>query len=91
MTDEELKDLVLENNQILKKMRRAQRRGRIFSVLYWFFVIGVALGFFYYLGPLIAKLTDILQDILNTATGAAGSLGDANIFNGLFGQISGKN
>jgi len=90
MTDEELKEIVIENNELLKKIRGGQRRSRIFTVLYWLVVIGIALGFFYYLRPIFNKLLLLLQGIVGAANNATSSLADVNLLQNLIDQLGGK-
>ena len=51
----ELKKLVKENNKMLHRMRRSMALSSIIRSLYWIFVIGSAIGAYYYLQPFIDK------------------------------------
>ncbi len=53
---EEAVTLSRENNQIVKKMWRATQWGRAVKGLYWFIVIGIAVGSFYFLQPYLDTL-----------------------------------
>lgn len=46
-------DLAEENNSMLRKLRRGQIYGRIWSITYWTIIIGAAIGAFYFLQPYI--------------------------------------
>jgi hypothetical protein len=48
---ERLLDLTEENNKILRKMQRMERISTIFRIIYWLFVIGAAIGLYYYIQP----------------------------------------
>ena len=53
---EETLALSKENNDILRSMRRSQRVSRILSFLYWAFIIGSAVGAYYFIQPYIDQL-----------------------------------
>jgi len=55
--------LVVENNRMLHKMRRAQILGTIFTVVYWLVIIGVGIGAFYFVQPYIESLYGVYGDI----------------------------
>ena len=59
----QLVDLTAENNRILKKMQRSARWASIFQYIRWFVIIAVAVGAFYLLQPVIAKINDIYSTI----------------------------
>ncbi len=56
---EETLELVKENNDMLRDMRRSMRFGRIMSILYWVFIIGSALGAYYLIQPYVEQLISI--------------------------------
>jgi polyferredoxin len=59
-------ELARENNVLIKKMWRAVRWGRALKIFYWLFIIGVAIGAFYFLQPYIDTLQDVyggVQDV----------------------------
>ena len=58
--DQEVKDtlrkvleLELKNNSMLVSIKRSILWTRVFSVLYWIIIIGVAIGAYYYVQPYI--------------------------------------
>ena len=59
--------LAQENNKMLHTMRRSMRMARIMSFFYWAFIIGSAVGAYYFIQPFINPL-------LNMYTGANGIL-----------------
>ena len=85
-----LQDLVKENNEILKQIRGGQRRNRIFTVLYWLVIIGVSLGFFYYLQPIFTKLKELLTGLAGNVANGAGNVADINLLQSLLEQLGGK-
>ncbi|MDD3662597.1 MAG: hypothetical protein PHT84_01895 [Candidatus Pacebacteria bacterium] len=58
LLEENLK-LAKENNELLKKVREFQRWSRITKVLYWFIIIGIALGAFYFIQPYFDGILNI--------------------------------
>ncbi len=44
---------VEENNKLLKKMHRSVIVGRVFRIIYWVVIIGVAFGSYYFIQPYI--------------------------------------
>lgn len=53
-TDEdfkELKDIVMENNSILRKLRRKANLAATFTIIRWLIIIGLAIGAFALLQP----------------------------------------
>jgi len=58
LLEENLK-LSKENNELLKKVREFQRWSRITKVLYWFIIIGIALGAFYFIQPYFDGILNI--------------------------------
>ena len=49
-------ELTEENNEILKRMRKAQKIQNIFRTIYWIILIGAALGAYYFLQPAISSV-----------------------------------
>jgi hypothetical protein len=66
-----------ENNELLLKVRSFQRWSQISRILYWFIIIGISFGAFYFIKPYIGSL-------LNIYTGGVSDLNTVNnISNGL--------
>jgi hypothetical protein len=62
-------EIAQENNTMLHKMRRAQFWSNVVSALYWIFIIGTAIGAYYYLQPYldqVLKLYDSASATLNS-------------------------
>lgn len=95
--DQELKVLLEENlrvnkanNDILVKMERAQRWGRIFKVVYWSVILATVFGVYYYLQPFIEQLLGTYSDLLSgvdSMKSANGSLPDIKILNELLNNF----
>jgi hypothetical protein len=54
-----------ENNELLLKIRNVQRWAQITRYLYWFVIIAVSFGAFYFVQP-------YLENLLNLYTGGVG-------------------
>lgn len=60
--------LVEENNNILRKMRRAGRWSAVFRIIYWVLIIGLGLGAYYALQPYLMSAVNIInqgQSVIN--------------------------
>ena len=67
--DKETKELIEENNHILRKMQSHQRWGSIFSLIYWLFVIGSIIGTYYYFRPVLDALGTSYEEVQNSLQG----------------------
>jgi len=54
-----------ENNKMLKKLYSALKWGRAVRVVYWVIIIGIAVGVFVFLQPLVAPIIDAYNSILD--------------------------
>jgi len=70
--DEEIKKLLREDVEvskeslkILKGIRRNHRIAATFRVLYWFVILGIAFGAYYYLQPYIDKVPSLMNQVQN--------------------------
>jgi len=52
-----------ENNTLLKKMWRAVKIGRVVQFSYWFIIIGLSIGAFYFVQPYIDRLLSVYTDL----------------------------
>ena len=62
---EETFALAKENNDMLHSLRRSMRLARFMSLLYWVYIIGSALGAYYFLQPYIDQLKSIYGSTSN--------------------------
>lgn len=46
-------ELSQENNKMLHSIKRSMLWGRVFRAVYWFIIIGAAIGAYYYIQPYI--------------------------------------
>lgn len=49
---------------MLHKIVRANRLAWIFKILYWLVILGIALGTYYYIQPLLLNMLDLYQSML---------------------------
>jgi len=77
--DEETKKLLAENlslnkenHEMLKKLMFYQKMNQIYKIIYWFVIIGVTFGAFYFIQPMLSNL-------LNVYTGGVSGLNDVNL------------
>ena len=63
---EDTLELTKENNEMLRHMRRSQKFSFILRAIYWFVIIGIALGSFYFLQPYIDGLQNAYGDSKST-------------------------
>jgi len=74
--DKETRELIEENNKMLRSMQSHQRWSSFFRVIYWIFIIGSFVGTYYYFKPVIdafgSSFGEIQKSIdgLKKATGA---------------------
>lgn len=54
--------LVEENNKLLQGMRRSLRNQRILSIIYWVFIIGSAVGAYYFIQPYVDQLIALYRN-----------------------------
>ncbi len=58
--------LAEENNKMLHSMRRSMRMARIMSFVYWAFIIGSAVGAYYFVQPYIDQLLSVYTGATET-------------------------
>lgn len=63
---EETKELVEENNKILKSMRRNARFGALARIVYWIVILGIGVGAFYYVKPYVEQLMKVYESVKQT-------------------------
>lgn len=52
-------ELSEDNNKMLHSMRRSQRIASFFRVIYWLFIIGSAVGAYYFIQPYVDQLMEV--------------------------------
>lgn len=56
-------ELSQENNKMLHAIRRSIFWGRVTRIVYWLFIIGAAIGLFYYLQPYIDTAVEVYGNV----------------------------
>jgi len=59
--------LSLENNDLLRKIRRSNTMSSIFRAIYWVVIIGASVGAYYYVQPYVDPMMKIYSDIMANA------------------------
>ena len=59
-------ELSQENNKMLHSMRRSMRMARIMSFVYWAFIIGSAIGAYYFIQPYIDQVLSVYAGATDT-------------------------
>ena len=65
-------ELAKENNKILKRIQRGMRWGNFFSIVYWLFILGTAVGAYYFIQPFIESFGDTYGSISKGVGGLQG-------------------
>jgi hypothetical protein len=55
---EETHSLTVENNRMLKSLHSSMRTRRIMSIIYWVFIIGSAIGAWYFIQPYVDQIAN---------------------------------
>jgi len=74
--DEETKKLLVENNEMLKKLVFFQKLNQIYRVVYWVIIILSTIGAFYFIQPYLGSLMGVY-------TGGVGVSSNIDSLNGL--------
>ena len=72
-------ELSEENNKLLKKINRSIQWGRFVKLVYWLIIIGLSVGAFYYIQPLLEpfmQTVDSLSSGVKSLEQVSGSLPD---------------
>ncbi len=56
---EQALELAEENNKMLHSMRRAQFWSNVVRAIYWLFIIGTAIGAYYYVEPYVDQILEV--------------------------------
>ena len=51
--------LAEENNDILRAMQRSQRLAHLMSIIYWIFIVGTAIGAYYFIQPYLDEIKSV--------------------------------
>ncbi len=59
----ETRRLAEENNAMLRNIQRSQRASLAFKVIYWFVIVGLSVGAFWFIQPYVNALKDSVGSI----------------------------
>jgi len=62
---DELLKLTEENNKMLLKMRKAQKWATVMRMVYWFIIIGLAAGSFYFIKPYFNNILNVYKHTIH--------------------------
>lgn len=79
-----------ENNLLLKKVRRVQKRAYAAKLVYWVVILLIALGAYYYIQPYIQKVTDLYVKGSDTLNGFNQSFSDLDNIQGIIDGFKNK-
>lgn len=54
---------LVENHRLLVRIRRVQRHGNLFRLVYWLILLAVAFGAFYFINPYLKQLERFYQNL----------------------------
>ena len=63
-------ELSEENNKILHSIRRANRLGMIWKIIYWVAIIAISYGAYIYIQPYVDQLMTTYNGLVGTAASA---------------------
>jgi hypothetical protein len=73
---EETRSIVEDNRRILRSLQKSNRYKTILRVLYWFVIIALSFGSYYFIQPYIETLKSSLNDITGSSSTEGASLFD---------------
>jgi len=80
----DIQEKTQENNDLLKKMHRSQIWGRVFRIIYWVIIIGVAIGAYYFIEPYITAVWNTYQSISTGVDSIQQATAEGSTFESLF-------
>lgn len=79
---DEIKEMVVENNKMIRRLHTAYRISYTVSIIKWVIIIGFTLGTFYYIQPYLENILKLYGSI-NSLTGGVENNGGIDILNAL--------
>lgn len=67
---ERILEIVEKDHSRINKLYRAMQWGRIFTVIYWVLIIGIAVGAFYFIQPYVEQLGGMYESFKELIEGA---------------------
>jgi len=62
---EETREIAERNHEMLKSIESTMFWRRVFTIIYWVLILGVAIGLFYFLDPYIDRLFDAYSQLVD--------------------------
>jgi len=90
---EQVYELTLENNGILRSLRRQQYIANTFRVFYWLIILGALGGVYYYIRPVLDGISNNnskVQDTLNQFETVRDQLPETKVFNQFYDFLKGS-
>jgi hypothetical protein len=69
---EEIYDITMENNELLRSILKREKISNFFKILYWGFIIATALGVYYKFDDIIGYIFGNFSKIIGTGAGVSG-------------------
>lgn len=66
-------ELTEKNNKIIRQMHATMRWGRVLKVIYWIVILGIAVGAFYFLQPVLTSVRDTYETLGDSVDSIKGS------------------
>lgn len=79
---ERVLEIVEKDHSRIEKLYRAMQWGRVFTVLYWILIIGIAVGAFYFIQPYVNQLGSFYESFKGSLEGAQGFFGNEGVTEG---------
>jgi hypothetical protein len=90
---EQVYEMTLENNNILRSLRKQQYIANTFRVFYWLIILGALGGVYYYIRPVLNGITNNsgkVEDTLNQFETIRGQLPETKVFNQFYDFLKGS-
>jgi hypothetical protein len=83
-------EMTLENNEILRTIRRQQYFANAIRVLYWLVVLGAIGGAYYFVRPLVVAVSNNTDKVTETYTNLINQLPEKKLINQVVNVMKGK-
>ncbi len=83
-------EMTLENNDILRTIRRQQYFANSLRVLYWLVVLGAIGGAYYFVRPLIVSISDNTDKVAKTYNSLVDQLPEKKLINQVISGLKAK-
>ena len=62
--------MAIENNKILRSLRRSNRVSAVFRIFYWILILAVSVGSFYFIEPYMKMLPNVIGAVQGDVSSA---------------------